>query len=261
MNAFAAPPALAGHFAGRLADRSGAFELDARLTLPSTGFTALVGPSGSGKTTLLRCIAGLTRLNGWLNVGSDMWQNDRLFVPTHRREVGFVFQHAELLPHLSVRGNLLYGNRRSRTGSAIPMSEITALLGLDRLLERSTANLSGGERQRVALARALLSRPRILLMDEPLSGLDVQSRAEILPYLDSTLRTLAIPTLYVTHDLGEVRRLADRVLTMKHGRVYEVGGPGPALKGVLAGLSGSERDELAMAALLAGLRPKSRYKT
>jgi len=240
---------LEGAFRGRL----GAFSLDAEFSVPATGVTALSGPSGSGKTSLLRCIAGLTRLPGRLRVAGEVWQDDRSFLPAHRRPVGVVFQEPSLLSHLSVRGNLDYGARRSPTGGT-SLDDVVELLGLAPLLARSTTHLSGGERQRVALGRALLSRPKLLLMDEPLSSLDAASKAEILPYLDRLHRELSIPTLYVSHDAGEIARLADHVLHMREGKITPA--PASKLEGArraLAAMSPTEKDRLALAALLAGL--------
>ena len=206
---------LTGQFLGQI----GGFALDASLTLPPTGLTALIGPSGSGKTTLLRCIAGLTRLPGRLTVDGEVWQDENSFLPPHRRAIGMVFQDAGLLPHLSVERNLVFGLSRTRAPVIVARDEVVSLLGLAPLLSRSTANLSGGERQRVAIGRALLSQPRLLLMDEPLSSLDAEAKAQIAPYIERLHRTLALPVLYVTHDAGEVRRLADQVLVMRDGAV------------------------------------------
>ncbi len=234
---------------GRFSGTLGGFRLDAEFHLEPTGITALSGPSGSGKTTLLRCIAGLTRLPGRLTVDGEVWQDERVFVAPHRRPVGVVFQEPSLLGHLSVRGNLEYGARRARVSD---LDETIELLGLAPLLGRATGALSGGERQRVALGRALVTRPRLLLMDEPLSSLDAGAKAEILPYLERLHRTLAIPVLYISHDAGEIARLADRVLLMRDGQVA----PGEAAKaGELASLTPAERDALALAALRAGLTP------
>jgi molybdate transport system ATP-binding protein len=238
---------------GRFSGRFGSFELDAEFSLPPTGITALSGPSGSGKTSLLRCIAGLTRLPGRLIVDGEVWQDARTFLPTHHRPVGVVFQEPSLLHHLSVRGNLDYGARRSSSKGA-SLDEVVDLLGLAPLLARSTSHLSGGERQRVALGRALLSQPRLLLMDEPLSSLDAASKAEILPYLERLHRALSIPALYISHDAGEVARLADHVLYMRDGRI--VPAPASALddaRQALAGMGAVEKDRLALAAILAGL--------
>jgi molybdate transport system ATP-binding protein len=252
-------PAHAG-VAGRFAGRLGSFRLDAEFALPARGLTALSGPSGSGKSTLLRCIAGLVRLTGKLTVAGQVWQDDSTFLPVHRRPVGMVFQDASLLPHLSVRGNLEFGWRRARGARSIAWDEAIGLLGLAPLLGRAPVNLSGGERQRVALGRALLSQPRLLLMDEPLSSLDAQSKAEILPYLDRLHRELAIPALYVSHDPAEIARLADRVLLMRDGRVSPAELPArpadlAAAEARLAILTPQDRDRHALAALLAGLTP------
>jgi molybdate transport system ATP-binding protein len=238
---------------GRFAGALGVFRLDAAFALEPSGITALSGPSGSGKTTLLRCIAGLSRLSGRLSVGGEVWQDDHTFLPPHRRPVGVVFQEASLLPHLSVRGNLEYGARRTSATRQVGFDDTVDLLGLASLLARSTANLSGGERQRVALGRALLSQPRLLLMDEPLSSLDAGSKSEILPYLERLHASLAIPALYVSHDAGEIARLADRVLFMSEGRI--IGGAAEPPSPTLDGLDAAARDRLALAALRAGLKP------
>ena len=241
---------------GRFAGRVGGFALDAAFSFPAEGITALSGPSGAGKSTLLRCIAGLTRLEGRLSVAGEVWQDGRGFLATHRRPIGVVFQEPSLLAHLSVRGNLTYGARRSLAKADVGFEDTVELLGLGPLLARSTANLSGGERQRVALGRALLSQPRLLLMDEPLSSLDAASKAEILPYLERLHRTLAIPALYISHDAGEIARLADRVLFMDAGKILSATPASPSSK-ALAGLSAQQRDALAIAALKAGLTPDS----
>jgi len=210
-----------------LAGSLGGFRLDARFVAPAKGITALFGPSGCGKTSVLRCIAGLQRLDGTCRVAGETWQDGRVFLPPHRRAVGYVFQEASLFPHMSVRGNLLYSSRGRVLPAApgrIGFDEAVDLLGLGRLMERATHNLSGGERQRVAVGRALLSQPRLLLMDEPLSALDRQTRDEILPFLERLHDTLEIPAVYVTHDISEVERLADHLVLMRSGRV-EAAGP------------------------------------
>ena len=239
-------------FEGTFSGALGAFRLEAAFSLQPTGITALSGPSGSGKTTLLRCIAGLTRMAGRLTVDGEAWQDETSFLPTHRRPVGVVFQEASLLAHLSVRGNLAYGAKRTSAKADVSLHDTVDLLGLGVLLDRSPANLSGGERQRVALGRALLSQPKLLLMDEPLSSLDAGAKAEILPYLERLHRALAFPALYVSHDAGEIARLADRVIYMEAGRIVAA----PATpEPTLAGLDAAARDRLALAALRAGLSP------
>ncbi|MDO8206660.1 MAG: molybdenum ABC transporter ATP-binding protein [Gallionella sp.] len=207
------------------------FELDASFIAPAVGVTALFGPSGSGKTTLLRCIAGLERATGMLSMNGEVWQDDTIFVPTHKRPLGFVFQEASLFPHLSVRVNLEYGYKRIPPASRrVQLDQVVEWLGLSRLIERGDpAKLSGGERQRVAIGRALLTSPRILLMDEPLSALDTTSKQEILPYLERLHRELEIPVLYVSHALDEVARLADHLVLLQQGRVIASGALGETL--------------------------------
>ena len=201
------------------------FTLDAAFDAPASGVTALFGSSGSGKTTLLRCIAGLERAPGELQVNGACWQDGKSFMPVHQRPIGYVFQEASLFPHLSVRANLEYGYRRiAAADRRVQPEQVTEWLGLAHLVERRDAtSLSGGERQRVAIGRALLTSPRLLLMDEPLSALDTRSKQEILPYLERLHRELDIPVLYVSHALDEVMRLADHLVLMEQGRVIASG--------------------------------------
>jgi len=210
----------------------GEFALDVDLDLPGQGVTALFGPSGSGKTTVLRLIAGLDRAPGFLEVNGEVWQDDakELFLPTHRRALGYVFQEASLFPHLSARRNLEYGMKRvPATERRIDMARILDLLGIGHLLERKPDRLSGGERQRVAIGRALLTSPRVLLMDEPLSALDLARKAEILPYLERLHDELEIPILYVSHAPDEVARLADHIVALDNGRAVAEGPLGATL--------------------------------
>jgi len=202
------------------------FTLDVDLNLPGQGVTALFGPSGCGKTTLLRCMAGLTRASlGQLSVNGETWHRDTLFVPTHQRALGYVFQEANLFNHLSIRRNLLYGQSRVPAASRrVGLEHIVDLLGIGPLLERMPAGLSGGERQRVAIARALLTSPRLLLMDEPLAALDVRRKQEILPYLQRLHAELDIPLIYVSHAPDEVAQLADHLVVMEAGRAVAAGG-------------------------------------
>lgn len=208
-------------FRGRL----GTLEFDVRFAVPIRGVTGLVGPSGSGKTTVLRCIAGLQRLEGACAVGGEVWQDDAAFRPTHRRPIGYVFQEPSLFAHLSVKRNLTFGMRGppNRPGTRIGFDEVVALCGLEPLLSRSPRHLSGGERQRVAIGRALLSDPKLLLMDEPLSALDQASRDDILPFLKRLHDSLRVPVIYVSHDMREVGQFADHLVLMDGGRVRAAG--------------------------------------
>jgi molybdate transport system ATP-binding protein len=201
------------------------FALDVELSLPASGVTAVIGPSGSGKTSLLRCFAGLTRdPHGELRVGDAVWQDRTRFVPTHRRAIGYVFQDARLFPHLSVRANLEFGMRRVPAAERrVAFERAVELLGVTGLLPRSPRKLSGGERQRVGIARALLTSPQLLLMDEPLASLDLDSRAQISRYLEQLRHELAVPVLYVTHSPLEVVRLAQRIVLLESGSVRAQG--------------------------------------
>lgn len=204
-------------FKGRL----GGFALDATFVAPARGVTALFGPSGCGKTSVLRCMAGLLRLDGECIVDGAVWQDARHFLSTHKRPLGYVFQEASLFPHLDVRANLMFGAPRDLASRVF--DETVDLLGLADLLARAPRNLSGGERQRVAIGRALLSQPKLLLMDEPLSALDAATKDEILPFLERLHESLSLPIVYVTHDMREVERLADHLVLMRDGRVIASG--------------------------------------
>jgi len=202
------------------------FVLDVDLALPGRGVTALFGPSGCGKTTVLRALAGLTRAAGRVALGDEVWQDDAVgrFVPTHQRPLGYVIQEAALFPHLDVRRNLAYGRARANgAGRQVDLDHVVAMLGIEPLMARRTDTLSGGERQRVAIARALATRPRLLLMDEPLAALDARRKAEVLPYLDRLQADLDIPVVYVSHAVDEVARLADHLVLMDAGRVRAAG--------------------------------------
>ena len=205
----------------------GAFRLDVDLRLPGSGISALFGPSGSGKTTLLRCIAGLERpALGQLTINGKVWQDSErgLFLPAHQRALGYVFQQANLFPHLNVFQNVCFGLKRlGKPAAAASLEQTIDLLGIGHLLDRMPARLSGGERQRVAMARALVLQPDILLMDEPLAALDFQRKQEILPYLTRLHQELDIPLLYVTHARREVAKLADHLVVMHEGRMLAAG--------------------------------------
>lgn len=208
----------------RFACHFGAFTLDVDLNLPGSGLTALFGHSGCGKTTLLRCMAGLQTADGVMCVNRDEWQGERVNRPVHQRPLAYVFQETSLFPHLSVKRNLMYGYKRiPKNERKISFDQATEWLGLSHLLERMPVKLSGGERQRVAIARALLTSPKLLLMDEPLSALDQNSKQEIMPYLEALRDNLAIPMLYVSHSTAEVARLADHIVMMEKGRVVAEG--------------------------------------
>lgn len=206
------------------------FTLELRFATPDSGVLAIFGRSGCGKTTLVNVIAGLLAVQeAQVQLGDVTWVDTarNVFVPAERRRIGYVFQEPRLFPHLSVRGNLLYGAKRAppqpdAQAVDIGLDEALQLLGLESLLQRRPAQLSGGERQRVALGRALLSRPRLLLLDEPLASLDVARREEVLPYLEK-LRDRRIPMVYVSHQFDEVLRLASHVLVLDAGHIVAQG--------------------------------------
>jgi molybdate transport system ATP-binding protein len=239
----------------QLAGRFGDFVLDCAAEVPAAGVTAVVGPSGSGKTTLLRCLAGLARAEGRVRVAGAVWQDAGVFLAPHRRGVGYVFQEPSLLPHLTVRQNLDFAAKRAPAGEGPRFAEVVEMLGVERLLARRPDRLSGGERQRAAIARALLAKPALLLMDEPLSSLDAGSKAEVLPYIEALHRRLALPVIYVSHDAAEVARLADRVVTMRDGRLGPVAERRAGAADPLSLLSEGQVRTLARAALAAGLHP------
>lgn len=201
------------------------FALHVDLELPAHGISSIIGPSGCGKTTLLRAIAGLDYYpDGYLKVADSIWQDSTLFVPPHQRAIGYVFQEASLFPHLNVQKNLQYGLKRlPKNQRKISLDKPIELLGIKHLLNRPSSRLSGGERQRVAIARALAVSPKILLMDEPLAALDLASKQEIIPYLESLHEELEIPVLYVSHSSDEVSRLADYLVVLGEGEVKASG--------------------------------------
>ena len=180
---------------------------------------ALFGPSGAGKTTVLDSIAGLRRpTSGAIEIGGHVLFNSErnLDLRPHARRVGYVPQDVALFPHMSVRKNIFYGTGR---GASTSPDTVLGLLEISPLLDRSVAGLSGGERQRVAIARALLSGPDLLLLDEPLAAVEQPLRERILPYIERVRDELRTPLIYVSHSLGEVERIADRLITIEQGRV------------------------------------------
>ena len=207
--------------------RLGDFTLSARFE-SAGGITAVFGPSGAGKTTLVNAIAGLIAPDrGRIAIdGTVLFDSERrINLPPHRREIGYIFQEGRLFPHLSVSHNLDYGRRmRGLPADAKQLERIVGLLDIGHLLERRPGKLSGGERQRVAIGRALLTRPRLLLLDEPLASLDAARKREILPYLERMRDEVGVPMVYVSHQAAELRRIATSVVRLEAGRVAAAGG-------------------------------------
>jgi molybdate transport system ATP-binding protein len=207
--------------------RLGDFSIAARFET-AAGVTGLFGPSGAGKSTLANMIAGLVAPDrGRITIVDDVLFDSerRINVPAHRRRIGYVFQEGRLFPHLTVAANLDYGRRMSRLALApAERQRVIALLDIGHLLERRPGKLSGGERQRVAVGRALLMRPRLLVLDEPLASLDTARKREILPYLERLRDEASVPMVYVSHNAGELRRLATQVVLLEAGRVTAAGG-------------------------------------
>ncbi|MGZ5905579.1 MAG: molybdenum ABC transporter ATP-binding protein [Reyranella sp.] len=207
--------------------RLGEFTLSAAFTSEGR-VTGLFGASGAGKTSLVNMIAGLLRPDrGVIAIDGETLDDSaaRIHVPPHRRRIGYVFQDARLFPHLDVRQNLDYGRRMNRlTDDPAARTHVTEMLDIGHLLDRRPGKLSGGERQRVALGRALLSKPRLLLLDEPLGSLDEGRRAEILPYLIRLRDEANVPMVYVSHDAAEMRQLATQIVLLRGGQVTALGG-------------------------------------
>ena len=207
--------------------RLGEFSIEASFTSEGR-VTGLFGASGAGKTSLINMIAGLLKPDrGIIAIDKETLDDTaaRVHVPPYRRRIGYVFQDARLFPHLDVSQNLDYG-RRMNGLPRDPLSEarITDLLDIGGLKGRRPGQLSGGERQRIALGRALLSKPRLLLLDEPLGSLDEGRKVEILPYLVRLRDEAGIPMVYVSHDAAELRQLATQIVMLRHGRVTALGG-------------------------------------
>ena len=207
--------------------RLGDFALGAKFQT-SGGATALFGQSGSGKTTIVNMIAGLVRPDrGRIVLDSDVLFDSaaRIDVPAHRRRIGYVFQEGRLFPHLTVAQKLEYGRWMGKLArEPADMERIVALLDIGHLLSRRPGRLSGGERQRIAVGRALLMKPRLLLLDEPLASLDRARKLEILPYLARLRDEAKVPMIYVSHQAGEILRLASQVVRIEGGQVLAAGG-------------------------------------
>lgn len=200
------------------------FVLDVTLEIPA-GISILFGPSGAGKSTLLDCIAGLVRPDaGCVRVAHEVWFDSQksIDLPVHQRRVGYVFQSLALFPHLSVEQNIAYGiAHHAPQERSQRLEEVMQGFGIAELRRRKPAEISGGEAQRVELARALVTDPQVLLLDEPMSGLDEELKASIIADLRAWRTAKNIPILYVTHSKGEAQALGDRRIVMRAGKVMD----------------------------------------
>lgn len=205
-----------------LRKQQGSFQFQAEFSLTGQRI-GLFGPSGSGKSTLMHLLAGLVKPDsGFIHLdGIPLFDKAKgINLPPEQRRVGVVFQHSHLFPHISVRRNLLYGwNRTPKAERHIHPEAIIEVLHLEHLLDRGVNLLSGGERQRVALGRTILTCPRLILMDEPLTGLDEELKFQIMPYLNSVFSRFDIPLLFISHSLLEMRLMTEQVLVVEQGEV------------------------------------------
>jgi molybdate transport system ATP-binding protein len=203
----------------------GAFRLALDLDL-QLGCLGVFSPSGAGKTTLLELIAGLRRARaGQITLDEDVLSDARggKWIPPHRRRIGYVPQDLALFPHLHVRANILFGAPKADYEPSV--ESLIGILDLDPLLGRRISGLSGGERQRVAIARALAAKPRLLLLDEPLTGLDPERKESVLGYLRLLRERWAVPMIYVSHQADELAGLCDEIIVLRHGALAARGRP------------------------------------
>ncbi len=214
---------------------SGEMGLDVNFSIKEHAFVALTGQSGSGKTTLLRILAGLEKSEGTIEVNGEMWQEGKILLAPQKRGIGFVFQDYALFPNMSIEQNLLYVSKEK------PLAKhLLEMTDLYRLKDRLPAMLSGGQKQRVSLCRALMNRPKLLLMDEPLSALDPAMRTKLQHDILHLHKEFGTTTIMVSHDPSEIYRLADRVILLDQGRITQEGTP----KEVLLQTQGSQKFSL-----------------
>ena len=199
---------------------AGAMTLRVRTTVEEGSFIAISGESGSGKTTLLRVLAGLERAEGRIVVNQEVWQEGRRFLPPQKRRIGFVFQEYALFENMTVLQNLLFVADDRKLAD-----ELLAMTDLSDMADRLPTTLSGGQQQRVALCRAMMNRPKLLLMDEPLSALDPKMRSRLQFDILRLHKHFGTTTLMVSHDPAEIYRLADRVLELHRGHIVQDGSP------------------------------------
>ncbi|PLY09731.1 MAG: molybdenum ABC transporter ATP-binding protein [Arcobacter sp.] len=216
----------------KLHGSNGDMNLDVDLEIREGDFIALAGLSGSGKTTLLRILAGLEEAKGDIKIGEESWQSEAIFLPPQKREIGFVFQDYALFPNMSVEENLLYVQKDKELAN-----HLLKITELEELKNRLPNTLSGGQKQRVSLCRALMNRPKLLLMDEPLSALDPKMRMKLQQEILALHKEFNTTTIMVSHDPSEMYRLSNRVIVLDQGKVVDDG----KAKDVLLKTSGSQK--------------------
>jgi len=216
----------------KLHGSNGEMNLAIDLTIKKGDFVALSGKSGSGKTTLLRILAGLEHAEGTIKIDNEVWQQRKYFLPIQKREIGFVFQDYALFPNMTVEQNLLFVQKDRALAQYL--LEVTELL---ELKDRLPSTLSGGQKQRVSLCRAFMKRPKLLLLDEPLSALDPAMRTKLQNEILTLHREFGTTTIMVSHDPAEIYRLASRVLVLNLGKIVDDGVP----KEILLKTSGSQK--------------------
>lgn len=207
-------------------------ELNVEISFKNGSFISLSGESGSGKTTILRCLAGLEKANGFIKVDDEIWQDEKIFLSPQKRRIGFVFQDYALFENLSVKDNLLFVEK-----DIDHCNKLLDMLGLMSLKDRYPANLSGGQKQRVALGRAMMRKPKLLLLDEPLSALDPHLRARLQDEISKIQDLFKTTTILVSHDPNEIYKLANYMFVLKNGKIIKKGTP----KEILLKTSGSQK--------------------
>jgi molybdate transport system ATP-binding protein len=216
----------------KLHGANGEMDLNVNLEIKQGEFLALAGLSGSGKTTLLRILAGLENASGTIKIDDNIWLNEKFSLAPQKREIGFVFQDYALFPNFSVLDNLLYVNKDKELAHyLLKMTE------LEELKNRFPLTLSGGQKQRISLCRALMNKPKILLMDEPLSALDSEMRTKLQNEILTLHKEFNTTTIMVSHDPSEIYRLANRVVVLNYGQIINDGSP----KDVLLKTKGSQK--------------------
>lgn len=197
---------------------------DFKFKIPLDGIIGIIGPSGSGKSMFLRLLAGLEQSDfGELSVNKKIWQDSRSFLPPQKRSIGFVFQNSTLFPHYTVLQNLKIGQRNTSSKEKLSLHSLIKVFDLEPFLNRYPKNLSGGESQRVEICRAIISNPDLILLDEPLSGLDPESKIKILPYLIKIQKEFKLSFLMVSHNLAEIKLLCRSVIQIKNGKIVKTG--------------------------------------